>query len=204
LGPVRILIPMISGIEEFNEVRRHIRRAKAELKLENIPYGHRVQLGAMIEVPSAAVVAKDLSEICDFFSIGTNDLIQYTLAVDRGNEKVAYLYEPMHPAVLRLLKQTVIAAREAGIPVSVCGEMAADPATAIVLLGLGVDELSMTASSIPQVKRLIRSLSLNDAKLLAEEVMLQSTAEGIHKILRKKLKKFHLPEARRRAMQIIQ
>ncbi|MGI8905681.1 MAG: phosphoenolpyruvate--protein phosphotransferase [Candidatus Sumerlaeaceae bacterium] len=189
-GPTRILIPMISGVEEFREVKRHIRRAKAELKFEKIPYDTKVQLGAMIEVPSAAVVADDLARECDFFSIGTNDLIQYTLAVDRGNEKVAYLYEPMHPAVLKLLKTTVLAARKNGIPVTVCGEMAADPMTAILLLGLGVDELSMSAVGIPQVKRLIRSINLNEAKLLAEEVYSQSTIEGVHKVVRKSLKKY--------------
>jgi phosphotransferase system enzyme I (PtsI) len=144
----------------------------------------------MIEVPSAAVVADDLARECDFFSIGTNDLIQYTLAVDRSNEKVAYLYEPMHPAVLRLLRTTVLAARKSGIPVTVCGEMAADPMTAILLLGMGVDELSMSAVGIPQVKRLIRSIDLNEAKLLAEEVFSQSSIQDVHKVVRKRLKKY--------------
>lgn len=198
-GPTRILIPMISGVEEFREVKRHVRRAKAELKLQKIPFDTKVQLGAMIEVPSAAVVADDLAKECDFFSIGTNDLIQYTLAVDRGNEKVAYLYEPFHPAVLRLLRMTVMAARKGGIPVSVCGEMASDPITAIVLLGMGVDELSMSAVSIPRVKRLIRSVDLTEAKILAEEVMSQSTIDGIQKVVRKRLKKYSSSDRLRRA-----
>jgi phosphotransferase system enzyme I (PtsI) len=199
-GPTRILIPMISGVEEFREVKRHVRRAKAELKLEKVPFDTKVELGAMIEVPSAAVVADDLARECDFFSIGTNDLIQYTLAVDRGNEKVAYLYEPMHPAVLRLVKGTVMAARKNGIPVTVCGEMAADPMTAILLLGLGVDELSMSAVGIPSVKRLIRSIDLNDAKQLAEEVFAQSTIEDIHKVIKKRLKKFSSRDAKKSAV----
>ena len=189
-GPTRILIPMISGVEEFREVKRHVRRAKAELKMEKVPFDSKVELGAMIEIPSAAVVADDLAKECDFFSIGTNDLIQYTLAVDRGNEKVAYLYEPMHPAVLRLVRTTVLAARKNGIPVTVCGEMAGDPMTAILLLGMGVDELSMSAVGIPQVKRLIRSITLTEAKLLAEEVFAQSTIDDIQKVVRRRLKKY--------------
>jgi phosphotransferase system enzyme I (PtsI) len=188
---------MISGVEEFREVKRHVRRCKAELKFEKIPFNAKVELGAMIEVPSAAVVADDLARECDFFSIGTNDLIQYTLAVDRGNEKVAYLYQPMHPAVLRLVKNTVMAARKNGIPVTVCGEMAADPMTAILLLGLGVDELSMSAVGIPPVKRLIRSIDLNEAKLLAEEVFAQGTIEDIHKVVKKRLKKFSSRDAKK-------
>lgn len=190
-GPTRILIPMISGVEEFMNVKKHVRRVKAELRLEKVPFNPRVQLGAMIEIPSAAVVADDLARECDFFSIGTNDLIQYSLAVDRGNEKVAYLYEALHPAVLRLMRNTIQAARKAGIPVSVCGEMAAEPMTAIILLGMGVDELSMSAVNIPQVKRMIRAVELTDAQSLAEEVLNQGTIEGIKKVLNRRLKKLN-------------
>lgn len=187
-GPVKILIPMVSGLDEWLEVKKRVRRAKAELRVQGIKFDTRVQVGPMIEVPSAAVAAGDLAFESDFFSIGTNDLIQYTLAVDRGNENVAYLYEPLHPAVLRLLKQTIQAARKAGIKISVCGEMAADPVSAVILLGLGVDELSMSAISIPPVKRLIRSINLSDARSLAEDIMAEKTIQGVHKVLRRHLK----------------
>jgi phosphotransferase system enzyme I (PtsI) len=189
-GPVKILVPMVSGLDEWMEVKKHIRRAKAELRFQKIPFDAKVRVGPMIEVPSAAVAADELAFECDYFSIGTNDLIQYTLAVDRSNEKVAYLYEPFHPAVLKLLKQTVNAARKAGISISVCGEMASDPVSAIVLMGLGVDELSMSSISIPPVKRAIRSIALGDARRIAEDVLGESSIQGVYKILRKHLKKF--------------
>jgi phosphotransferase system enzyme I (PtsI) len=189
-GPVKILVPMISGLDEWLEVKKRIRRAKAELKFQKIPFDPKVQIGPMIEVPSAAVVADELALACDYFSIGTNDLIQYTLAVDRSNEKVAYLYEPFHPAVLRLLKHTVTAARKAGISISVCGEMASDPISAIILMGLGVDELSMSSISIPPVKRAIRSITLGDARQVAEDVLAESSIQGVYKVLRRHAKKF--------------
>ena len=126
----------------------------------------------------------------DFFSIGTNDLIQYSLAVDRGNENVAYLYEPFHPAILRLLRTIITAGHEAGIPVSVCGEMASDPMSAVILLGMGVDELSMSAGSVPAVKKLVRSIKLSEAKQLVEEILLQSTIEGVKKIIWRRLRSY--------------
>lgn len=197
-GPVKILVPMISGLDEWLEVKKRIRRAKAELRIQGIKFDTRVQLGPMIEVPSAAVSADELAHECDFFSIGTNDLIQYTLAVDRGNEKVAYLYEPLHPAVLKLLKQTVQAARKAGISVSVCGEMASDPMHAVVLLGLGVDELSMSSISIPQVKRQIRSIDLTFARSLAESVLSENTVQGVYRVLRRHFKRMNFAPAMRK------
>ncbi|MCX7019239.1 MAG: phosphoenolpyruvate--protein phosphotransferase [Candidatus Sumerlaeota bacterium] len=187
-GRTRILIPMISGLEEFLEVKRHLRQVKEELKTANIEFDPNVELGAMIEVPSAAVVADTLATEADFFSIGTNDLIQYTLAVDRGNEKVAYLYEPLHPAILRLIRAIISAGHESGIMVCVCGEMASDPTMAIILLGMGVDELSMSAVSVPSVKKLIRSIRLSEAKLLAEEILGQPTIDGVKQIVRRRLK----------------
>lgn len=189
-GPVKILIPMISGVDEWLEVKKRVRRAKAELRYQKIEFDHRTMVGPMIEVPSAAVVADELALESDFFSIGTNDLIQYTLAVDRSNEKVAYLYEPFHPAVLKLLKNTITAARKAGISISVCGEMASDPVSATILMGLGVDELSMSAISIPQVKRAIRSITLGDAQNLVDEILAEKSINGVYKALHKHLEKF--------------
>lgn len=191
-GPVKILIPMISGLDEWLEVKKRIRRAKAELRLQKVKFDTNVQIGPMIEVPSAAVCAEELARECDFFSIGTNDLIQYTLAVDRGNEKVAYLYEPFHPAILKLLKQTVQASRKAGIRLSVCGEMASDPIAAVIFMGMGVDELSMSAISIPRVKRLIRSIELADARLLADEILAERTVQGAHKVLKRHIKQMNI------------
>jgi phosphotransferase system enzyme I (PtsI) len=189
-GRTRILIPMISGVEEFIEVKKHLQLAKMELKREGIAFDSRVEIGAMIEVPSAAIISDTLARHCVFFSIGTNDLIQYSLAVDRGNESVAYLYEPLHPAILRLLKLVIVAGHQQGISVSVCGEVAANPMMAIVLLGMGIDELSMSAVSVPSVKRLIRSIRLSEAKLLAEEVLAQTTIEGAKRVLRRRLRTY--------------
>ena len=189
-GKARILIPMISGVEEFVQAKQVLRDCKAELRAAKIPFDTKVRLGAMIEVPSAAVVADDLARVCDFFSIGTNDLVQYTLAVDRGNERVANLYEPLHPAVMKLLRQVVAAARRTGIPVTVCGEVAADPVMAVILLGLGVDELSMTSVGIPHVKKLIRGVTFAEAKAFAEEVMAQTTVAGIKRVARARLRGF--------------
>lgn len=189
-GRTRILIPMISGVEEFIEVKKHVQQCKQELKKEQIAFDSKIELGAMIEVPSAAIVADTLARHCDFFSIGTNDLIQYALAVDRGNEHVAYLYEPLHPAILRLLRNVIVAGHQRGISVSVCGEVAADPMMATVLLGMGIDELSMSAVSVPSVKRLIRSIRLSEAKLLAEEILAQPSIEGAKRILHRRLRSY--------------
>lgn len=131
----------------------------------------------MIEVPSAAVTSDSLAKKADFFSIGTNDLIQYTIAVDRGNEKVAYLYQPFHPAVLRLIKSVIDNAAAAGIPVSLCGELAGEPKAAVVLLGLGLEDFSMSSNRISEVKRIIRDVTLDDAKELAERVLEMDSAK---------------------------
>ena len=189
-GRTKILIPMISGLEEFLEVKKQIRIAKEELKHNRHVFDPHTEVGAMIEVPSAALVADLLAQECDFFSIGTNDLIQYTLAVDRGNENVAYLYEPAHPAIIRLLRSVIAAARDAGIPVCVCGEVAADPLVAVLLLGLGVDDLSMSAVSVPRVKQIIRSVSIEEAKQMAEEVAAQTTIEGVKQVVRRRMRKY--------------
>src|ERR1043166_2580842 len=167
-GNVRMMYPMISGLDELKQANALVEEYKAELRRENVPFDEQREIGAMIETPSAAIVADSLAKRLKFFSIGTNDLIQYSLAVDRMNEKIAHLYEPTHPAIVRLIKTTVDAAHQHKIWVSVCGEMAGDPVLVPLLLGLGVDELSAAPSLVPQVKFIIRRLKLSEAKELAE------------------------------------
>jgi phosphotransferase system enzyme I (PtsI) len=167
-GNVRIMYPMISNYSELDQANGLVELYKNELRAENIPFDPNIEVGAMIEIPSAAVAADVLAKRVKFFSLGTNDLIQYALAVDRLNERIAYLYEPTHPAVLRLIKWTAEAAARQGIWCGVCGEMAGDPYMAPLLLGLGVTELSMAPQSLPQVKFLIRRLKMEDARELAQ------------------------------------
>ena len=167
-GNVKMMYPMISGLDELNQANALVEEYKAELRAEKIPFDENLEIGAMVEIPSAVVIADALSKRLKFFSLGTNDLIQYTLAVDRMNEKVAHLYEPTHPAIVRLIKATVDAAHRNNIWAGVCGEMAGDPVLTPLLLGLGVDELSVAPSLVPPVKFLIRRLKLAEAKELAE------------------------------------
>ncbi|HHY86504.1 MAG TPA: phosphoenolpyruvate--protein phosphotransferase [Verrucomicrobia bacterium] len=167
-GNVRMMYPMISGLDELNQANALVEQYKDELRRENVPFDEHIEIGAMIEIPSAALIADSLARRLRFFSIGTNDLIQYSLAVDRMNEKIAHLYEPTHPAILRLIKATVDAARRNNITVAVCGEMAGDPVMTALLLGLGVDDLSCAPSLVPQVKFMVRRLKLTEAKELAE------------------------------------
>jgi phosphotransferase system enzyme I (PtsI) len=170
-GNLHIMLPMISGVGEVLETREIIDALSVELTDEGIEHVRELPLGVMIETPCAALIAGELSKVCDFFSIGTNDLVQYTRAIDRSNEHVAYLYHPAHPSVLKLIKMTVEGAKEGGIPVSVCGQMAADPALALLLIGLGVDELSMVDSAVPVVRRAIRSVSMCEAQEIAEKAL---------------------------------
>ena len=186
-GNIRIMYPMISGVEELIEANEVLEEAREELRAEGVPFDERCQVGAMIEVPAAAVVADQLAEEVDFFSIGTNDLIQYAIAVDRGNEKVAYLFDPLHPAVLRLIHNVVEAAGRQGIPVTVCGEMAGDPWFSALLLGLGVDGLSMSPMAIPAVKRAIRSITMEEARVLAGTVLSLRSCEEIRNHLQEAL-----------------
>ncbi|WP_417914966.1 phosphoenolpyruvate--protein phosphotransferase [Candidatus Electronema sp. JM] len=170
-GRLRILLPLISSLSELREARAVIESVMEQLAAEGVPFNPNTELGIMIEVPSAVVMADSLAAEADFFSIGTNDLIQYSLAIDRGNEYVASMYDPLHPAVLRMISQTIEAGHRQGIEVSLCGEMAGDVFTAPVLLGLGLDELSMRPSAIPHVKRLLRHSTFARLTVLAAKVL---------------------------------
>jgi len=170
-GNVRIMFPLISGIEELNNALALLDEAKDECRKRGQPFADNIEAGIMIEVPSAAMTADILAKRSDFFSIGTNDLVQYSLAVDRGNEKVNYLAQPTHPAILRFLKTTIDAAHARGIKAAMCGEMAGDTRMTALLLGLGLDEFSMAASSIPPVKQIIRAVSAAECRELAAELL---------------------------------
>jgi phosphoenolpyruvate-protein phosphotransferase (PTS system enzyme I) len=178
-GKLRIMFPMISGIEEIREAKRILNEVKNELLAKGTKLGNNIEIGIMIEVPSAVIIAEELAKEVDFFSIGTNDLIQYVLAIDRINERVTYLYEPLHPAVLRLIKQVVDIGHKAGIRVAMCGEMAGEPAYTLILLGLQLDELSMNPLAIPRVKKIIRGATLKESKALLKKVMTLSSALAI-------------------------
>ena len=187
-GNVRIMFPMISGVNEIREALRFLDEAKAELKSEGVPFDNGIETGVMIEVPSAALIADLLAREVDFFSIGTNDLIQYALAIDRVNEHVAYLYEPLHPAILRMVKSIVDAGHKANIRVGMCGEMAGDPVYSLILLGFGLDELSMNAFAIPRVKKVLRNITLDGAARISEKVLSLATAEDIKRYLQDTIK----------------
>jgi len=167
-GNIKMMYPMISGLDELNQANALVEKCKGELRTEKIPFDEKMDIGAMIEIPSAALIADTLASRVNFFSIGTNDLIQYTLAADRTNERVSHLYEPTHPAIIRLIKTTVDAAHKQGIWTGVCGEIAGDPVLAPLLIGLGVDKLSAAPTLIASVKYIIRRLKLSEAQSLAE------------------------------------
>ena len=175
-GRIKVLFPMISGLVELQETKRILAEVKDELRAEGAAFDEKIEIGVMIEIPSAAMISDLLAREVDFFSVGTNDLIQYTLAIDRANEHVAYMYEPLDPAVLRLLHRVSEAARDRNIPLAMCGEMAGDPLYAAILVGMGFQHLSMNVGSIPWVKKVIRSVHRNDAEELAALVMQQPTA----------------------------
>jgi len=178
-GNVRIMFPMISQIEELLEALEVLEEARQELRSQAVEFDETCPVGAMIEVPAAAVIADQLAEHVDFFSIGTNDLIQYSVAVDRGNDKVAYLFDSYHPGVLRLIKMVVDAAHAHDLSVTVCGEMAGDPKSAILLHGLGVDGLSMATPSVLGVKRAIRAVTSLDARAIADAALTTASKETI-------------------------
>jgi phosphoenolpyruvate-protein phosphotransferase (PTS system enzyme I) len=186
-GETRIMFPMIATADELERALAVVGAARAECLAKGQAVPASLPIGIMIEIPGAAMMSDILARKADFFSIGTNDLIQYTMAVDRGNEKVAYLHEPYHPAVLRLVQRTIENGRAAGIPVGMCGEMAADPASAVVLLGLGLGEFSMSSAAVPAVKRAIRSTSLADAKAVAAAAMALSSSAEVAAYLKSRL-----------------
>ncbi|MCJ7617314.1 MAG: phosphoenolpyruvate--protein phosphotransferase [Desulfobacterales bacterium] len=183
-GNVRILIPMISGYGEVLETKKILNEAADSLEKEGALFNRDVEFGIMIEVPSAVVIADILAGEVDFFSLGTNDLIQYSLAIDRGNRHVAHLYHALHPAIIRMIKNVADVAKDKGIKVSMCGEMAADPINMPILLGLGLDELSMNPQSIPAVKSMIRALKVKDAKVFMKDVFKQNTASEIEELIK--------------------
>ncbi len=183
-GKLQIMFPMISGIEELNAVLHLFEHVKDDCRREQIPFDPDIKVGSMIEVPSAALCADILAKKVDFFSIGTNDLIQYTIAVDRGNEKIAYLYQPFHPGVLRSIQMIVEKAHQNNIPVSLCGEMASDPLCSVLLAGMGMDELSMGSQSLLQVRKLLRSVSYEEAQGLAQQVLKMDSYLAINTFIR--------------------
>jgi phosphoenolpyruvate-protein phosphotransferase (PTS system enzyme I) len=189
-GPLRILIPMISGIEEIRKTKEIIKACMEELTYKEIQFNKDIKLGIMMEVPSACMISDMLAPEADFFSIGTNDLIQYSLAIDRGNEYVSYLYEPLHPAVLRMIKQTVENAHANKIEVALCGEIAGEPLYAPIMLGLELDELSMNAYSIPKIKKIIRTLEHSYCKELLNKILSMGSAKEGESLLRKEMAGF--------------
>jgi phosphotransferase system enzyme I (PtsI) len=186
-GNLKIMFPMISGIDELRQAKVVVEQAKEELIREGKVFNRDIDVGAMIEVPSAALTSDILAKEVKFFSIGTNDLIQYSLAVDRTNEKIAYLYEPTHPAVLRLIKGIVEAGHQAGIWVGMCGEMASEPEIAVLLLGLGLDEFSMPSAQVLEIKNLIRNVTIEQARVIAAQALTLTTGRDVDSFLKMKL-----------------
>ena len=188
-GPLKIMFPMISGMEEVKKAKAVLRGCMDELRQEQVPFDEHIQIGIMVEVPSACIITDLLASEVDFFSIGTNDLIQYTLAIDRVNEYVSYLYEPLHPAVLRMIKKTVDDAHAHNIEVTICGEMAGEPLYTPILLGLGIDEMSMNAYSIPRVKKVIRGLRQTYCRSIVAEILAKDLPKESEFFLRKEMAK---------------
>lgn len=189
-GNIKILIPMITSLEEIRHIKKIITELKETLFFKKIPFDSHIKLGAMIETPSAALMAEEIASEVDFMSIGTNDLTQYTLAVDRGNDDVSYLYNPLHPSVLKLLKLITDAGKSQNIEVSLCGEMAGNPLYLIILLGLGLSELSMGAASILKVKKLLRSLHFRKCQSVLSKALLLKTTEEIENLLKREIQKY--------------
>jgi phosphotransferase system enzyme I (PtsI) len=185
---LRIMFPLISGVGEMRVVREVCAEVCDELTRDGLAHDPKVPLGAMIETPSAAIIADLLCDECEFLSIGTNDLIQYALAADRQDENVGYLYHPLHPAILRFIQSVVKAADRRGKPVAMCGDMAGDPRFSWVLLGLGLRSLSMAPRQIPMVKSIIRSTRIGEAERLVEEIMILRTEDEIEEVVSRTMK----------------
>ncbi|HZR10679.1 MAG TPA: phosphoenolpyruvate--protein phosphotransferase [Myxococcales bacterium] len=192
-GKLQIMLPMVAAVGELREAKAQIELIRQELLREGKPVAEKIPVGIMIETPAAALAGDRLARECDFFSIGTNDLIQYSLAIDRGNRDVAYLYRPLHLGVLRLIQASVEGAKAAGIPCAMCGEMAGDPVYALVLLALGIDELSMNPADIPKVKRVIRAADVGEAKKMLEQATAFSSHDEIERYVLEYMRK-HFPQ----------
>lgn len=188
-GNVRVMFPFVSGFEELRESLAVLQEAKQELNQRKLAHDPNMPVGIMVEIPSAAIIADRLAEECDFFSIGTNDLVQYTVATDRANEQVAAYYRSYHPGVLRLIEMTVKAGAKHGVHVGICGELGGSPAAAPLLVGLGLEELSMTASMIPEIKKIIRSMTYEECKRIARKALKMDTSHEVQSFLRGELKK---------------
>jgi len=199
-GPIRILVPMVSTVNQMRQVRERLEQVEKKLRRRGAKVPEKLPpLGAMIEIPGTALAADAFTKVCDFFSIGSNDLTQYTLAIDRGDDRVADLYDPFHPAVLRLIQFTIAAAWRANIPVCLCGEMAGDPQATALLLGLGLREFSMSPARLPLVKQKVRALSLPQAIAFAENVMTQTEESKIRELLEQEASAFPAqPPAKRK------
>jgi phosphotransferase system enzyme I (PtsI) len=192
-GEVRILFPMVSTLWELRQCKMILAEVKEDLEEEGIAFDRRLRVGTMIEVPAAALLADLLAREVDFFSIGTNDLVQYTLAADRTNEAVASLYSPGDPAVLRLIDNVIQAAQKHGVTVNVCGEMSGEPMYALLLLGLGLRQLSLTPHHVPEIKKLVRSVTIRETEQIAREVQRMETARDVNNYLREQARRI-LPE----------
>jgi phosphotransferase system enzyme I (PtsI) len=182
-GNVHMMFPLVSGLDEFRRVKNLVKDVYAELERSGVPFNPQMPIGTMIEVPAAVEIADMLGMECDFFSIGTNDLIQYSLAVDRVNERISHMYEPAHPAVLRMLRRTVRAARTAKIPCSICGEMAGDPLFSEFFVGLGVSSLSMAPVAIPAVRAEIANVRQSLARRMVSRVLKMGTGQEVRALL---------------------
>ncbi len=184
-GKLRIMFPMIISVEEVRELKQALEGYKAELRAEGKAFDEKIEIGVMVETPAAATIARHLAKEVDFFSIGTNDLTQYTLAVDRGNDMISHLYQPMSPSVLNLIKQVIDASHAEGKWTGMCGELAGDERATLLLLGMGLDEFSMSAISIPRIKKIIRNTNFEDAKVLAEQALAQPTTDELMTLVNK-------------------
>lgn len=195
-GSVKILFPMISGLEELEECKQVVEEAKSELAKKRVEFDENIDIGIMVEIPSAAILAERLAKEVDFLSIGTNDLVQYLLAVDRGNERVAYLYKHLHPAVLRMIQHIITAGHNAGVWVGMCGEMASDPLATVILIGLEMDEFSVSPTAVPEIKKIIRNTDYRESVRIASKVLEFDKASEVErfmaKIMRQKYKDLDL------------